>query len=144
VPRRGKPPVSTITNKHLYPIQALVDACIPNILVVTGGRIRAIFCACSPKGSLPVPSLRYAAIGIYRYDDPLFDKVKPLVPSRRGELEITDVNNAYIVERHRELPDAGTFESLLRAANLVTKTWCSQQQGVNQDNGLNLQAGTPA
>ena len=60
------------------------------------------------------------------YDATVFQKIKPLVPSGRGELEITDVNNAYIREgtmTHSLLDgwwtDAGTFDSLLRAANLV-------------------------
>jgi len=60
------------------------------------------------------------------YDETVFDKVKTLKPSNRGELEITDVNNAYIAEgtmtySHLEgwWTDAGTFDSLLRATNLV-------------------------
>jgi len=72
------------------------------------------------------PKSNYAVIGIYLYDGTVFEKVKHLVPSRRGELEITDVNNAYIQEgtmsysfRDGWWTDAGTFESLLRAANLV-------------------------
>jgi glucose-1-phosphate thymidylyltransferase len=75
------------------------------------------------------PKSDYAVIGIYMYDHTVFDKVRTLVPSRRGELEITDVNNAYIQEggmtfAHLEgwWSDAGTFESLLRAANLVADT----------------------
>ena len=75
------------------------------------------------------PKSNHAVIGIYMYDGTVFDKVKTLVPSRRGELEITDVNNAYIREgtmtfSHLEgwWTDAGTFESLLRAANLVAGT----------------------
>src|SRR5580693_9004710 len=44
------------------------------------------------------PKSPYAVIGIYLYDGTVFDKVKELVPSKRGELEITDVNNAYIRE----------------------------------------------
>ena len=59
----------------------------------------------------------------------VFDKVRTLVPSRRGELEITDVNNAYIREgtmtyAHLEgwWTDAGTFDSLLRAGNLVARS----------------------
>jgi len=75
------------------------------------------------------PKSNHAVIGIYMYDGTVFDKVKTLVPSGRGELEITDVNNAYIREgtmsfSHLEgwWTDAGTFESLLRAANLVAKT----------------------
>lgn len=72
------------------------------------------------------PKSPYAVIGIYMYDGTVFDKVKTLVPSGRGELEITDVNNAYIREGSMTFSfldgwwtDAGTFESLLRAANLV-------------------------
>jgi glucose-1-phosphate thymidylyltransferase len=62
-------------------------------------------------------------------DHTVFDKVRTLVPSARGELEITDVNNAYIREETMTFSfldgwwtDAGTFDSLLRAANLVEKT----------------------
>jgi glucose-1-phosphate thymidylyltransferase len=63
------------------------------------------------------------------YDASVFDIIRELRPSGRGELEITDVNNAYI-ERGQmswdELEgwwtDAGTFESLLRASNLVAET----------------------
>ncbi len=72
------------------------------------------------------PKSNYAVTGIYMYDETVFDKIRSLVPSRRGELEITDVNNAYIHEgtmtySHLEgwWTDAGTFDSLLRAANLV-------------------------
>ena len=55
------------------------------------------------------------------------DKIKTLEPSSRGELEITDVNNAYIRERNLSYSfldgwwtDAGTFDSLLRASTLVS------------------------
>lgn len=72
------------------------------------------------------PKSNYAVTGIYMYDATVFEKVRVLVPSGRGELEITDVNNAYIREgsmtyAHLEgwWTDAGTFDSLLRAANLV-------------------------
>ncbi len=75
------------------------------------------------------PKSNHAVIGIYMYDGTVFDKVKTLVPSGRGELEITDVNNAYIREGTMTFShldgwwtDAGTFESLLRAANLVAGT----------------------
>jgi glucose-1-phosphate thymidylyltransferase len=75
------------------------------------------------------PKSNFAVTGIYMYDGTVFEKVRELVPSRRGELEITDVNNAYIREgsmTHAYLDgwwtDAGTFDSLLRAANLVAKT----------------------
>jgi glucose-1-phosphate thymidylyltransferase len=63
------------------------------------------------------------------YDATVFDKVRTLVPSKRGELEITDVNNAYIQEGSMTFDfldgwwtDAGTFDSLLRAANLVAQS----------------------
>ena len=72
---------------------------------------------------------RYAVTGIYMYDETVFDKIKTLVPSGRGELEITDVNNAYIREGTMQFSfldgwwtDAGTFESLLRACNLVAQS----------------------
>jgi len=75
------------------------------------------------------PKSNFAVTGIYMYDGTVFEKVRELVPSGRGELEITDVNNAYIREgsmTHAYLDgwwtDAGTFDSLLRAANLVAKT----------------------
>jgi len=75
------------------------------------------------------PKSNYAVTGIYMYDATVFDKIKTLVPSGRGELEITDVNNAYIREGTMTFSyldgwwtDAGTFESLLRAANLVAQS----------------------
>ncbi len=75
------------------------------------------------------PKSNYAVTGIYMYDATVFDKIKTLVPSGRGELEITDVNNAYIGEGTMSFSfldgwwtDAGTFDSLLRAANLVEQS----------------------
>jgi glucose-1-phosphate thymidylyltransferase len=63
----------------------------------------------------------------------VFDKIRTLVPSNRGELEITDVNNAYIGEGTMTFSfldgwwtDAGTFDSLLRAANLVAQMAAKQ------------------
>ena len=76
------------------------------------------------------PKSRYAVTGIYMYDETVFDKVRTCKPSHRNELEITDVNNAYIQEGTMSYSfldgwwtDAGTFESLLRAANLVEQTF---------------------
>ena len=70
----------------------------------------------------------YAVTGIYMYDQRVFDIIRNLRPSQRGELEITDVNNQYIEwdEMTYEIlegwwTDAGTVESLLRAANLVAR-----------------------
>jgi glucose-1-phosphate thymidylyltransferase len=72
------------------------------------------------------PASPYAVTGIYFYDSDVFDIIKGLTPSRRGELEITDVNNAYIERGQMTYDildgwwtDAGTFESLLLANNLV-------------------------
>lgn len=80
------------------------------------------------------PKSEYAVIGIYMYDANVFDIIRTLRPSGRGELEITDVNNAYIergVMTWNELAgwwsDAGTFESLLHATNLVAKTGANNQ-----------------
>ncbi len=74
------------------------------------------------------PASNYAVTGIYMYDGEVFDIVKGLKPSSRGELEITDVNNAYIEKGTMQYDvlegwwtDAGTFESLLRASNLVSQ-----------------------
>ncbi len=75
------------------------------------------------------PQSNYAVIGIYFYDAGVFDVIKTLKPSERGELEITDVNNHYINRGEMTWnklegwwTDAGTFESLLHATNLVAKT----------------------
>jgi glucose-1-phosphate thymidylyltransferase len=75
------------------------------------------------------PKSDFAVIGIYFFDNTVFDIIKTLVPSNRGELEITDVNNHYINRGEmtwNELDgwwtDAGTFESLLHASSLVAKS----------------------
>jgi glucose-1-phosphate thymidylyltransferase len=74
------------------------------------------------------PKSRYAVVGIYMYDAALFDLIRTLKPSRRGELEITDVNNLYLKQGLLEYDvlrgfwtDAGTFESLFRASCLVAQ-----------------------
>src|SRR5579872_875620 len=83
------------------------------------------------------PKSNYAVTGIYMYDASVFEKIKTLVPSHRGELEITDVNNAYIQEGTMTFSylegwwtDAGTFDSLLRATNLVAAS--EHSAGVEQ------------
>ncbi|MBP1730552.1 MAG: rfbA [Deltaproteobacteria bacterium] len=75
------------------------------------------------------PRSNLAVIGIYLYDGRVFDIVKKLKPSGRGELEITDVNNAYVRNGGMTWEmlegwwtDAGTFESLMRATILVSQT----------------------
>lgn len=82
------------------------------------------------------PKSGFAVIGIYFYDKTVFDIIRTLEPSDRGELEITDVNNHYINRGEmtwNELEgwwtDAGTFESLLRATNLVAETGANKNFG---------------
>jgi len=81
------------------------------------------------------PKSEYAVIGIYLYDGRVFDIIRTLKPSGRGELEITDVNNAYIErgemtwdELEGWWTDAGTFESLLRATNLVAENGANHEE----------------
>jgi glucose-1-phosphate thymidylyltransferase len=69
------------------------------------------------------------------YDARVFEIIRTLIPSGRGELEITDVNNAYIDrdemtwgELEGWWSDAGTFESLLHASNLVAETGANNQE----------------
>ena len=80
------------------------------------------------------PKSRYAVIGIYLFDQQVFETIKTLKPSDRGELEITDVNNRYIEKGMMTWDilegwwtDAGTFESLLRANQLVAQTGANKR-----------------
>ncbi len=80
------------------------------------------------------PKSRYAVIGIYFYDNTVYDRIRPLTPSGRGEYEITDVNNSYLREGRLQYDilggwwtDAGTFESLWRASSLVREKALKQQ-----------------
>jgi len=73
-----------------------------------------------------VPGSPYAVIGVYFYDGTVFDRVRRLKPSGRGEFEITDVNNSYLFDKQLSYDiidggwtDAGTFESLWRATKMV-------------------------
>ena len=75
------------------------------------------------------PKSNLIATGIYFYDSVVFEIIKGLKPSARGELEITDVNNAYLEDGMLEFDvfngfwiDAGTFDSLQLANELVRKT----------------------
>ncbi len=81
------------------------------------------------------PKSNLAVIGIYLYDARVFEIIKTLEPSDRGELEITDVNNWYIRDGSMTCEvldgwwtDAGTFESLLRAANLVAEGGANKKE----------------
>jgi len=80
------------------------------------------------------PRSNYAVTGIYLYDETVFDKIRTLKPSGRGELEITDVNNLYIQEQTLTFAilegwwtDAGTIDSLRRATNLVAETGANKR-----------------
>ena len=82
------------------------------------------------------PKSDYAVTGIYFYDATVFEKIGRTRPSARNELEITDVNNMYLEEgslTHSILDgwwtDAGTFESLLKATNLVAETGANKIPG---------------
>jgi glucose-1-phosphate thymidylyltransferase len=90
------------------------------VAVTEGARVVRII----EKPKDPPSSL--AVTGVYFYDETVFDLIAGLKPSHRGELEITDVNNAYIARgdlTFDTLPgwwtDAGTFESLKHANDLI-------------------------
>lgn len=74
------------------------------------------------------PKSNLAQTGFYMYDNEVFSMIKTLTPSKRGELEITDINNLYLKKdalSHGLIKglwsDAGTFESLLRVTNEIAK-----------------------
>lgn len=76
------------------------------------------------------PKSNYAVTGFYLYDNDVFDIIRTLKPSRRGELEITDVNNHYVfnngldwAEVQGYWSDAGVPDSLLKSANYVKKNY---------------------
>lgn len=80
------------------------------------------------------PKSNYAVTGLYVYDNEVFDIIKTLKPSKRGELEITDVNNHYLSENKLTArfvkgfwSDAGTFESLMHASCLVREKELSKK-----------------
>jgi glucose-1-phosphate thymidylyltransferase len=74
------------------------------------------------------PPSNFAVTGIYMYDNDVFSIAQTLKPSQRGELEITDVNNAYLERGDLTYDilegwwtDAGTFDSLFKASSLVAE-----------------------
>ena len=85
------------------------------------------------------PKSEYAVTGLYMYDRSVFDIIKTLQPSGRGELEITDVNNAYIEGNQMTYDivegwwsDAGTFDSLLRSNILVASQSETEPEEISQ------------
>lgn len=101
-----------VEDAHRFGVAEIKDGRITNIIE-------------KPKN----PPTNYAVTGLYVYDAKVFEFIKGLERSSRGELEITDVNNMYI--KRNELmsefltgwwTDAGTFPSLHRASNLVAET----------------------
>ena len=111
-----------VAGAHIL-LKEVPDAERFGVAEVAGSKILGI------EEKLGQPKSNYAVTGIYMYDATVFDKIKTLVPSGRGELEITDVNNAYVREGTMTFSyldgwwtDAGTFDSLLRATNLVAQS----------------------
>jgi glucose-1-phosphate thymidylyltransferase len=81
------------------------------------------------------PQSHYAVTGVYLYDSTVFDRIRGLTPSARGELEVTDLNNTYIHDGQMSWSilsgywsDAGTFESLAEVNNYWRKIRGSQKQ----------------
>jgi glucose-1-phosphate thymidylyltransferase len=83
------------------------------------------------------PKSNYAVTGLYFYDTTVVEKAKSLKPSKRGELEITDLNRLYLEEKSLEIKlmgrgiawlDTGTYDSLLQAANFIATL--EQRQGL--------------
>lgn len=103
-------------------LQEVADPHRFGVARMEGGRIAEIIE--KPKD----PPSNLAVTGIYMYDNDVFDMARDLKPSARGELEITDVNNAYLQRGDLSFDilegwwtDAGTFESLFRASKLVAE-----------------------
>ena len=72
------------------------------------------------------PKSNFVVTGLYMYDQTVFDIIKTLKPSKRGELEITDVNNTYLKQGKLTYSmlkgywgDAGTFSSLFEASKMI-------------------------
>jgi glucose-1-phosphate thymidylyltransferase len=119
-------------------LKEVLDARRFGVAEIDGNRVTRI------EEKPDLPKSNYAVVGVYFYDQTVFGKIRRLTPSGRGELEITDVNNFYIAEGTLTYEildgwwtDAGTFESLLRANNLVAET------GANKMSHLNEQPASP-
>lgn len=85
-----------------------------------------------------VPKSNLAVTGLYLYDSTVFDRIRQLKPSARGELEVTDLNKLYLADGQLgyemlegDWIDAGTFESLLEASDLARRH-ALRQSGVTE------------
>ncbi|PXF61266.1 MAG: spore coat protein [Candidatus Methanogaster sp.] len=114
--------VSTFSGGAKVFLKGVSDAYRFGVAELDGGRVLGI----EEKPAKPRSNL--AVAGLYMYGSDVFDVIRTLKPSGRGELEITDANNYYIREGsmgYRVLDgywsDAGTFESLLRAGVMVQR-----------------------
>lgn len=111
------------TDKAHIILKSVPDAERFGVAVTDGSEVKQII----EKPEIPPSDM--AVTGIYCYPPDVFEIIRNLKPSDRGELEITDVNNAYLQEGRLNCStfqgywsDAGTFPSLLRANELVGMT----------------------
>jgi glucose-1-phosphate thymidylyltransferase len=84
------------------------------------------------------PKSDYAVVGLYTYDNRIVEFAKNLAPSPRGEIEITDLNNIYLNNGEMKVnlfdtlwEDAGTFDSLLRVANIMYEKAKKKSSDIN-------------
>ena len=110
-------------------LKEVKDACRFGVAEIKGDKIVGI----EEKPKRPKSNL--AVTGLYMYDSQVWDIIKTLKPSERGELEITDVNNFYIRQGTMEYEilkgwwtDAGTFPSWLRANNLIAEKVMNEEE----------------
>lgn len=115
---------ATIFLKEVHDPQRFGVAEITHKLSMPKNQVSVLSIEEKPK----TPKSNYAVTGIYIYDNTVFDKIRQLKVSNRGELEVTDLNNLYLKENNLNAfimndedfwSDAGTFESLYKATNLV-------------------------
>jgi glucose-1-phosphate thymidylyltransferase len=122
----------SFTSGAMIFLKEVPDAHRFGVVEIKGARILSI--EEKPK----VPKSNFAVTGLYIYDADVFDIIKTLIPSGRGELEITDVNNEYVRKGMMNFSilkgywsDAGTFNSLLRAGLMVKQHYAEKHTGKN-------------